>query len=53
MEKLYVVDVGYLGLGKSRILFEGEQVFALVDQQPEAVGGDVADLNRSVFSKRL
>ena len=53
MEQLYVVDVPHLGIGKPRILGEGEQVFAFADQQPEAVGGDVAELNRSVFSKRL
>ena len=53
MEELYVVDVGNLGVGEPRILREGQQVFAFADQQPEAVRGNVADLNRSVFSKRL
>jgi hypothetical protein len=51
VEELYIVDVGHLGIGKPGILGEGEQVFALADQQPEAVRGDVADLNRSVFPR--
>jgi len=40
VEELYVVDVGYVGVGEPRVVREGQQVFAFTDQQPQAVWGE-------------